>query len=293
MEDIQKSIQDSFDLQKEWIEKSIEGVVGEIRFWGGERYQKQSDKSWKRISLKDTFVEIDNLTEGNSTLRWLFYNMSMFDQTSIPFKNKKFIYKSIYPLKSKYKIKGDKYWLIDLNDNTKYAGANSNTMELNPYYFIDLDAFEVLIDKDIRDNHHPKVKNKIQSLIYHEFSHSLTQSDIKFKSGSFNELSTIYNEYVSEVVSARNKIKDEIITLSNTITTLSSGTERDTLISGLRVLSSELTELTINNNQFVSEYAEQDVDEFTSECFAMTADSDCKNKYALKVKQVINKYYKK
>lgn len=173
-----------------------------------------------------------------------------------------------------------------INDNDKsFAGCASNDYDMSIIMFKNKMANkEQAIEtyqKSSKRGFNAKVdeENIDKAVIYHEFAHSLTNSDNKYRKSIGNDLKKVYTEYKKQLL----EIKEE----------------RDNAIAKALLTNDQKDwDMAFSIDEkykdiFVSEYAYTDWEEFSSECFSNGKLNSNPSPYSKKVVSIIDKYYKR
>lgn len=167
----------------------------------------------------------------------------------------------------------------------KFGGCASNNYDMSLLMFYntmsDEESFTKRYSKSSKTGFSAKVddKNINKAVIYHEFAHSLTNSDNKYRKNIGKELEIVYNEYKKEIFMLK---KDLDIATKKAFT---SNSPKDWESAYLK--NEEY------NKIFVSNYANSNWEEFASECFSNRKLNSNSSTYSKTVVNIIDKYYKR
>lgn len=165
------------------------------------------------------------------------------------------------------------------------GGCASNDYDMSLLIFqnemINRDSYIQKYTKSSKSGFNAKVddENIDRAVIYHEFAHSLTNSDNKYRKDIGKDLEKVYNEY-----------KKQIFTLKK---------ERDNATAKAFISNSQedwefaFSKESEYNKIFVSDYAYRNWEEFSSECFSNGKLSSNPSPYSKEVVNIIDKYYKR
>lgn len=117
-----------------------------------------------------------------------------------------------------------------------------------------------------------------KAVIYHEFAHSLTNSDNKYRREIGKELQKVYNDYVNELDDLETKIKVN---------------KNKILFGKIELFDETLKTQERRDNMYISEYAYRNWEEFASECFANGKLNSNPSPYSLEIIKIIDKYYRR
>ena len=152
--------------------------------------------------------------------------------------------------------------------NVTIRGLDDSAMLVNTKKFSNPERLGKRLDKDIARKFHPRDCTSMESIITHEFGHTLTQNQIAMKQGAF------YKE--AKKIKARN---------SREQTKLARKFRREKSIT-LEEYEKQLDALSI------SEYAKKDLDEFVAEAFTSYKHSPNPPAIAVEIGKLIDKTFK-
>jgi hypothetical protein len=112
----------------------------------------------------------------------------------------------------------------------------------------------------------------IESLVSHEFGHVLTINDLKRGKTINTEFIKIRSEYNDALIKYADRIAKQ------------KGIDKNTN-------NPKYKELEKDSPDYISEYADTKLQEFVAEGFAMALHSPAPSRFALQIKDIIDKYY--
>jgi hypothetical protein len=143
--------------------------------------------------------------------------------------------------------------------------ARGKSIGLNPKYFNDLNNFLKSLTEDFSTGFHVKGVpdgELIQSLLTHEYGHSLTQSEIYRKIGLFDDFAAVRSRYIEQI---------------KKIAAMPEGTQRNALIE----------------KYYISHYGNKSVDEFVAEAFTDYIHNPNPSPFSTEIGKLIDGKYKK
>lgn len=180
-----------------------EGIVKDISFidWAkkngytnnrwGEKYLSFPEKS-KQVILQNAISEKYNIAVDYSKLN----DFAVLDT----------VHRQLDKLSNRYDFNFNKITGYD-GDNNTYAtySGNSSTLRLNAEFFNDRNKFLSELSKNVKTGFHPAGCNTIESIITHEYYHSLTADEIKKQGGFYSELNKVFSDYAGQNYQKENK----------------------------------------------------------------------------------------
>ncbi len=150
-----------------------------------------------------------------------------------------------------------------------FASSTTTGLGLNKKYFNNHDTFVKVYNRGVKDRFHFPVREgeEVNSVVSHEYAHSLTLTSILTKDDFYKKLRSIKTRY-------------------------------SRLINGLKhkryrgEISEEQYKSELERN-YISEYAETNIDEFVAESFAMYLHGSNPSPFALEVGKLMDEYFKK
>ena len=165
-----------------------------------------------------------------------------------------------------------------------FSSANYLEMDLSPYYVNNKKLFEAALKRQVKTGYSPAGCDTIKSVVDHEFAHSLSARDIRQKGvGFYKEARDIRRAYIRE---------GERLQKKHSIYSFDYARGRASQI-GLTDTSNTKGFLADWKKVRISGYAESSLDEFVAESFTMALNSPKPSPFALRMLELLNKYYKK
>ena len=198
-----------------------------------------------------------------------------------------------------------------------YASSTTKILSFNEKYFDNPKMFKESLAKNVKSGYHPRGCDSIESVITHEFAHSLTINiiDTIKGHGSYiikgqyipdenNKILIKFRSIKNKYTRSLNKIKRELYKLKRDFDqygnpafkheTIDYKGKQVNRIKLLDKLNLEIDELKNKlDNIFISDYAKKNLHEFVAESFAMYKHADKISPFAKQIGEIIDEIFKK
>lgn len=194
-----------------------------------------------------------------------------------------------------------------LRGNT-YAQANVKTLQINSKIFNkDKKYYNNLLNDDVKAGWHPRGCNSFESMMSHEMGHSLSLKDIDvkgtkrwkaiIKTDKGKKLNAVWNEYVTDMMKrkkeflikweSKGKTKQQF---KDYIKSFKSKVKPHPTIPNKFVTNNTSADFykEVYGDNFISKYANTNIQEFIAECYSMSYHTSNSSKYALKIRDLLN-----
>jgi hypothetical protein len=245
----------------DYVEKNKDRIEGykSKPYWYKDNKQYHEPKPVKVEAPVKSFTPAKTLDEARQFAK---ENMGFVNtSTTLNLEAHNLVNKRLFELKNQYKADSLKSMIDEKRNINYYASADAVTMAFNPSFFNNPEKFLAKLNADEASGWLHKGQN-LTATIDHEFGHVLTTNRLMASKVVKEEMS----EEIKKIRSAYMKDINKLYKQGKSA---------------------------INEDFYISTYANKDIYEFTAEAFSMALNAPNPSKYALQVKEVIDKYFKR